>query len=272
MRVLHSVHPGLKTLVFSLAIVCSLIALAFFSSNEATAHPEFGLCGVNASIDPALCRQLAAADNGQASSVNPLYDDKGEILSSFDAVLLHLEIGIRHILPGGADHILFVLALFFASHGLRSLIVQVSAFTIAHTATLGLTAAGVIEPPASIVEPLIAISITFVAIENFFLRDISKWRLLVVFGFGLVHGMGFAGFIRSVGLPPEQFWPSLIGFNIGVELGQLAVIMIAFLISIPLKVALRVFALSYRTTIVAPASILISAIGIWWATERILGL
>ena len=203
---------------------------------------------------------------------SPRYWTKTETSRSpLDTALLYLKIGVQHILPGGADHILFVLALFLASERLRSLVVQISAFTVAHTATLGLAAAGVIEPPASIVEPLIAFSIAFVAVENIFLRDISRLRPFVVFGFGLVHGLGFAGFIREVGLPPEQFWSALIGFNVGVEAGQLAVVLAAALLSAPMKRALANSGISYRAAIVIPASALIGAIGLWWAISRVIG-
>lgn len=241
-------------------------------AKEAFAHPEDDFCEVGGGLDPALCRKLAEANSADDKAFKPLLDDKGDIRSPLDTAGLYVKIGAQHILPGGTDHILFVLALFLASERMRSLIIQVSAFTVAHTVTLGLAAAGFIQPPASIVEPLIALSIAFVAVENLFFRDISKWRPFVVFGFGLFHGLGFAGFIRDVGLPPGQFWSSLIGFNLGVEFGQLAVVAAVLLISIPIKAMLARTAFSYRAIVVFPASILIAAIGLWWAAARALGL
>ena len=255
-------------------LVCALIVCLFLASmpaEKAHAHPEDDFCEADSGLDPELCRALAEANSADAPVVRPLLDSEGNVRSPLDTAMLYFKIGMQHILPGGTDHILFVLALFFASERMRSLILQISAFTVAHTATLGLAAAGVIEPRASIVEPLIALSIAFVAIENLFYRDISKWRLLVVFGFGLFHGLGFAGFVREVGLPPEQFWSALIGFNLGVEFGQLAVVLAAALISLPIKSRLADGPVSYRTAVVIPASLIIAAIGLWWAAARTFG-
>ncbi|MEM7004466.1 MAG: HupE/UreJ family protein [Pseudomonadota bacterium] len=222
-------------------------------------------------MDPALCRMLAEANSSDSQTLIPLLDEFGEVRSPLGTAILYATIGIQHILPGGLDHILFVLALFLASERWRSLILQISAFTLAHTATLGLTAAGIISPPAEIIEPLIAFSIAFVAIENLYFKDITRWRPIVVFGFGLFHGMGFAGFIGEVGLPPEQFWSSLIGFNIGVEVGQLAVVAAAVMLSVPVKRALSAGHLSYRQTIVQPISLLIGLVGLWWTVMRVFG-
>lgn len=227
-----------RNLLFLASVLLLAVAAMSIGAGEASAHPEDDFCEAGSGLDPALCRQLAAANSSDAPIVRPLLDEEGNVRSPLNTALLYLKIGVEHILPGGTDHILFVLALFLASEHMRSLIIQISAFTVAHTATLGLAAAGVIEPPASIVEPLIALSIAYVAVENLYFRDISKWRPLIVFGFGLFHGMGFAGFIRDVGLPPGQFWSSLIGFNLGVEIGQLAVVLAAALLSIPVKAAL----------------------------------
>ncbi len=271
MRLLNLTQPTGKT-IFLLCLLLFASVLTSMTIGEAQAHPEDDFCEAGSGLDPALCRQLAEANSADAPAVRPLLDEQGNVRSPLDTAVLYIKIGVQHILPGGTDHILFVLALFLASERLRSLIIQISAFTVAHTATLGLAAAGVIQPPASIVEPLIALSIAFVAIENLFFRDISKWRPLIVFGFGLFHGLGFAGFIREVGLPPGQFWSSLIGFNLGVEFGQLAVVLAAALISIPVKAALSPTNYSYRAIVVIPASVLIAAIGLWWAAARVFGL
>lgn len=262
---------AIRALISFLVVVLFGLSVASIPIEGAQAHPEDDFCDADSGIDPALCRKLAEANSADSKQMQPLLNEQGIVRSPLNTALLYLKIGAQHILPGGTDHILFVLALFLASERMRSLIIQISAFTIAHTATLGLAAAGVIEPPASIVEPLIALSIAFVAIENLFFSDISKWRPLVVFGFGLFHGVGFAGFIRDVGLPPGQFWSSLIGFNLGVEFGQLAVVAAAALISIPVKSALTRTDFSYRTFIVIPASVVIAAIGLWWAATRALG-
>ena len=135
---------------------------------------------------------------------------------------------------------------------------------------LGLVAAGVFAPPASIVEPLIAATIAFVALENLVFKDMTRWRPAIVFAFGLIHGMGFAGFFGSLGLPDGQFWSALIGFNIGVEIGQLSVVALAALIFWSLRSRLQ--EQTYRHLFVWPASLIIGAIGAYWAIERAFGL
>ena len=257
----------------SLFLLPALVAIFFSwaSVAPAFAHPDDDFCEAENGIDPVLCRQLAAADRSAPKTNAPLRDEDGNVRSVFDTAMLYLDIGVRHILPGGADHILFVLALFLASERMRSLIIQISAFTLAHTATLGLAAAGVIDPPASIVEPLIALSIAYVAVENLIFKDIPKWRPAIVYGFGLFHGLGFAGFIRDVGLPQDQFWSSLIGFNLGVEFGQLAVIAAAFGGSLLVKPVLARFGATYRDVVVTPISLIIAATGLWWGITRIFG-
>ncbi|MEL6373628.1 MAG: HupE/UreJ family protein [Pseudomonadota bacterium] len=176
----------------------------------------------------------------------------------------YIGVGFDHIIPKGLDHILFVLGLFFLSPRIGPLLWQVSAFTLAHTVTLALGALGVVNVPASIVEPLIAASIVYVAVENIIASDLKRWRPALVFAFGLLHGLGFASVLGEFGLPQAQFVPALIGFNIGVELGQLAVIALAFL-AVGLWFRARPW---YRGWIAVPASLVIAAIGAYWAIER----
>lgn len=142
----------------------------------------------------------------------------------------YIPVGFDHILPKGLDHILFVLGLFFLSTRLTPLLWQVSAFTLAHTITLAMAVLGLVSVPASIVEPLIALSIVYVAVENIVSDKLQRWRPFVIFGFGLLHGLGFASVLGEFGLPEGQVIPALIGFNIGVEFGQLTVIALAFLL------------------------------------------
>jgi len=141
----------------------------------------------------------------------------------------YIPVGFDHIVPKGLDHILFVLGLFFLSTKIGPLLWQISAFTLAHTITLALAALGYVTIPGSIVEPLIALSIAYVAIENLYTDGLSRWRPAIIFGFGLLHGLGFASVLAEFGLPQGSFLPALIGFNIGVEIGQLAVIAVAYL-------------------------------------------
>jgi len=224
----------------------------------------------------ALCAALAEMNSSEGSLSQdeylPILDESGEERSFLSTAALYVKIGIGHIIPDGADHILFVLAIFLASARPRALIWQISAFTVAHTVTLGLAASGIITPSTSVVEPLIAFTIAFVAIENLVFKDMTKWRPAVVFGFGLIHGLGFAGFFGELGLPPGQFWSALIGFNIGVEIGQLSVILSAALLGFALRRMLNdpEGLLRYRSYVARPASLLIGLTGLWWGITRLL--
>jgi hypothetical protein len=258
----------LKTAVSLLLLLGSSIALA---------HPEDELCVPGQDgMDPALCAALAEMNSSEGAlnqgDVLPILDDQGNERSFFSTAGLYIRIGVGHILPDGADHILFVLAVFLASVRLKALVWQISAFTVAHTATLGLAASGVITPSSSVVEPLIAFTIAFVAIENLIFKDMTKWRPVVVFGFGLIHGLGFAGFFGELGLPPGQFWSALIGFNVGVEIGQLSVILVAALLGMGVRKWLQdpTGLLRYRSWIARPGSLLISLTGLWWGITRLL--
>lgn len=171
--------------------------------------------------------------------------------------------GFLHVLPLGWDHVLFVLGLFLMSRKLKPIILQVSAFTLAHTLTLWLASAGIVTLPPHIVEPIIALSIVAVALENLVRQEYSHWRLLVVFGFGLIHGLGFAGVMATRLDSTAALVLGLLGINIGVELGQLAVILIAFVATC--WIASRE---KYRRFVVIPGSILIALAGIWWVIER----
>ena len=177
-------------------------------------------------------------------------------------------LGYTHILPKGLDHILFVVGLFLLGTRWRPLLLQVTLFTIAHSVTLGLSMLGVVSLPSSIVEPLIAFSIAYVAVENLFTTELSRWRGALVFLFGLLHGLGFAGVLGELGMPPGQFGLALVSFNVGVELGQLSVIALAAL-------AVGWWRLSnlerYRRWVVVPVSLAIALVGLYWTATRALG-
>ena len=176
-------------------------------------------------------------------------------------------LGFTHILPNGFDHVLFVVGIFLLTTRWKSIVAQVSTFTIAHSITLALTMYGIVSLPAKVVEPMIALSIAYVAIENLIVSELKPWRLALVFSFGLLHGMGFAGVLRDLGLPRPAFLTALVTFNVGVEAGQLTVIGMAFLLCAYWQQRDRV---TYRRFIVMPASLAIALVGIFWTVQRAL--
>lgn len=210
-------------------------------------------------------------ENGFAGYVEPgemsppLQLSAQEVMTNLQLFMQFIPVGFDHITPKGLDHILFVIGLFLFSTQFRPLFWQISAFTLAHTITLALATLNIVTVSASIVEPLIAISIAYVAIENIFVTKISMRRPLIIFGFGLLHGLGFASVLSDFGLPGAGFVAALIGFNVGVEIGQLTVIAVCFL---GMAYWLRDKDW-YRTLIVIPLSIAIAVIGLWWAFERV---
>lgn len=167
-------------------------------------------------------------EGGQSSG--PIAIGGGDEASGWATFATYIPVGFDHILPKGLDHILFVLGLFFLSTRFTPLLWQVTSFTLAHTVTLAMAVLGIVSVPGSIVEPLIAASIVYVAVENIVSDKLHRWRPFVIFGFGLLHGLGFASVLGEFGLPDGQVVPALIGFNIGVEFGQLTVIAIAFIL------------------------------------------
>lgn len=177
----------------------------------------------------------------------------------------YLKLGFTHIMPNGLDHMLFVLGIYLLNNKARSVLLQVSAFTIAHSITLGLSLYGLISVSPAIVEPLIALSIAYVAIENIFISELKPWRVALVFAFGLLHGMGFAGALKELGLPRSEFMTALVAFNIGVEAGQLSVIGLAFLL-VGWQFSNRTW---YRSRIAVPASVVIACTAIYWTIQRI---
>ena len=194
--------------------------------------------------------------------------------------LRYIPVGFEHIVPLGVDHILFVLGLFFFSLHLRPILMQVTAFTIAHTLTLALATLESVSIPGSIVEPLIAASIVYVGIENLIGRGAVKARTALVFVFGLLHGLGFASVLGDFGISASSFVGALLGFNVGVEIAQLAVILSAFVL---ILIATRLARIAPLPEAEAPAhnlqvmyrsvavvgSIIISLIGAWWTIERV---
>ena len=180
-------------------------------------------------------------------------------------ILVFTKAGFEHIIPKGLDHILFVLGLFFSSLHFRSLLLQITAFTIAHSITLLLATLNLIQIQSAIVEPLIALSIVWISIENCIFKEPSKWRSFIVFIFGLLHGLGFAAVFSHYGLPQNNFLSLLLSFNAGVELGQLSVLILAFIL---VKLIFKKNWGSEKIRI--PASILIGCVGLFWFIERVI--
>jgi len=184
----------------------------------------------------------------------------------FKTITDYIVIGFEHILPKGLDHILFVLALFLLSIKFKPLFFQVTYFTIAHSITLFLGVLNIVNISPNIVEPIIAISIAYVAFENLFTNKLNKARPFVIFIFGLLHGLGFAGVLTEIGIPDELFITSLVSFNVGVELGQIAVILIAYLL-LALPFGKQKW---YDGRITKPMSLVIACVGLYWFIERII--
>lgn len=185
----------------------------------------------------------------------------------FAPELTWIAVGFQHIVPKGLDHILFILGLFFLAGGWRKLLLQITGFTVAHSLTLGLSMYGIVSVPAAVVEPLIALSIVYVAVDNLYASKLARWRILVVCGFGLLHGLGFAAVLSEIGLPQEQFLLGLALFNVGVELGQIAVIAVALL-----SVGWFKRQAWYESIIAYPATIAIAGTGAFWFLKRIVVL
>ena len=185
-----------------------------------------------------------------------------------ETLILYLKLGYTHVIPLGFDHILFILTLFFLNSKLKTVVLQCSVFTLAHSLTLGLVAFGLFMPNVKIIEVLIALSILFTAVENIITNTINPFRLLIVFAFGLVHGMGFANALLETGLPKEQFISSLLSFNFGVELGQLVVIVSAYFL-VSKWFSNKVW---YKERIIYPISVIIGCVAFYWTIERVLSI
>lgn len=179
--------------------------------------------------------------------------------------LSYLKQGMLHIVPFGWDHALFVLGLLFGVTTFRQLALLITAFTLAHTVTLGLATFGAIVVSSRIIEPLIALSIVWLAVENVLFKPRPGWRFLLVFGFGLVHGLGFAQALKALGIPSSGYTGALVSFNIGVELAQLGIVVVA---SILLYAGKRIN--GFPRLMNRGGSAIIALIAGLWFAERVL--
>jgi hypothetical protein len=181
--------------------------------------------------------------------------------SAAGRIVRFVELGIHHIL-GGYDHVLFVVALLLSTASLFGIFTVLSLFTLAHSLTLAAALLGIAQFNPRIVEPLIALSIAYVAAENL-LPGRSRFRLPVVFGFGLMHGMGFAGALQITGVQSWGLALPLLSFNLGIEVGQGLLVLLVF----PLLMLLR--RLSCSRLLHGLAQGAISACGLFWYFERL---
>ena len=175
-------------------------------------------------------------------------------------------LGVEHIIPKGLDHILFIFGLFLFSSSLKKLITQITIFTIAHSITLIFVSLSLMKINPQIVEPIIALSIVYVGIENIFKNYVKEYlRYVVILFFGLLHGLGFALVLSDIGYRSTDLFINLISFNIGIEVAQISLVLVLYLL-----IALN-FAKSknYRIFFQVPSSILISSIGLYWFLDRI---
>jgi hydrogenase/urease accessory protein HupE len=225
--------------------------------------------------DPAA-RQVVLIGEGDNApqalldAVNNLVTLSAPAPSLLSTLRRYLVTGIEHIFLG-YDHIAFLVAVVLWARRVVPVIKVVTAFTVAHSITLSLATLNVVVIPSTVVEPAIAASIVYVAMENFFTRDIDRrWR--VTSAFGLVHGFGFAGALREVGLPTNAVATALAAFNIGVEIGQVAIVSIV----VPALIALdRLTAVDSSKPVRAAAlvyslSALIAVLGSYWLLTRVL--
>ena len=203
--------------------------------------------------------------NGGESQAFMLSDAQPVPLGSVIGKYIHS--GIIHIVPAGLDHILFVVGLLAYGLSARGLIFQISLFTVAHTITLAAASLGWINISGSIVEPLIALSIAWIGVENMIRTSgrVAITRSSVVFVFGLLHGLGFASVLADFGLPQSAYIVGLLSFNLGVEIGQLIIVVPIFLMLRALKLTDRRFRRGFQI----PVSTIISAIGLFWFVERV---
>ncbi len=174
-----------------------------------------------------------------------------------------LQSGFHHVLPTGFDHMLFILGLFLFAPKWRPLVEQSLLFTLAHSVTLALSVYGLANVPMNFVNIMVAVSIAWIGVENLLIRDIGKQRYILVFVFGLIHGLGFASGLREKlsSLPREKLVMPLIGFNVGVELAQIVVLIAAFLLFLPLK--------PWKNHVRTYGSVFVALAGFAWTIQRL---
>ena len=217
---------------------------------------------LNKNVDQLYTNYLNSGDASDLINLNHTV-----ALTKINSFIKYLFLGIEHIIPKGLDHMLFIIGLFLFSNLIRPLLLQVSMFTIAHTITLVIASLSLINVNASIVEPLIALSIVYIGVENIFKKySNTKIRYYVIFLFGLLHGLGFALVLKDVGLDYSNLLMNLVSFNIGVEIAQIFILFLLYL-TIGLFFSKKKY---YKIIFQIPLSLFISLIAIYWFVERII--
>lgn len=246
-----------------------LVFLLALSTSFAFAHPQDENIVMDIEMGQ-LQLQTDQMDAEYQAALKRQVQRKRAAMSLPEKFWLYAKAGVEHIIPKGLDHILFILGLFFSTLALTSLLWQVTAFTLAHSVTLGLAVLGVIPIQPAIIEPLIALSIVWIAVENCVFRQSGRWRPMVVFAFGLLHGLGFASVLNEYGLPKQDLLASLLAFNVGVEVAQIGILLIAALLVYALTHVVYPLTLKngYRAYLQVPTSLGIALIGGYWLIER----
>ncbi len=234
-----------------------------------------GKIGVQCHLFPYDSRHrtfLNVFENGQLvrqeifqSDVRELYFHMSSTQSIGAVLRQFIASGIHHIFIG-PDHILFIVGLLLLRGTVIRLLKIVTAFTVAHSITLGLATFGILTPPASIIEPAIALSIVFVGAHAFLRRKQSDPRLLFAFVFGLIHGFGFANVLQEMELPQAALGWSLLAFNVGVEIGQACIVLLVA----PLLALLHRWSALAAARVTAAGACAVTAAGAFWFFQRIL--
>ena len=192
----------------------------------------------------------------------------GEVETPSPSLMAIFWLGFRHVIPDGLDHILFILGLFLMARKWQPLVSQSLIFTLAHSISLGLAVSGVLNVQqwsgAWLIEPIIALSIAVIAVENLFYQEAKTRRLITVFGLGLIHGLGFAGSLGAFLQKDDGWLLTLATANIGVEAAQISLLALAWCLTIKWWDSK-----SYKSFRIR-ASLLIAIIGLWWTIERLI--
>ena len=238
------------------------VSVVFENDINGTSHPRVAVLFPGEQSYTLDLTQLCAPPQTQPTAQSvPAFGGSGHLASTLWSFCKR---GFGHVLPEGMDHALFVLGLFLLGRSWRPLIFQMSIFTVAHTVTLALVTVGYLNPPPKFIEPLIAFTIAFVAIENLWQSNYTLRRLIVVFAFGLIHGLGFASALDQSSIPRGSVFAAIAGFNLGIEIGQLAVLFVAVIFTAWIRKPDQ-----FRRWVTVPGSAVIGMIGIVWTVERL---